>query len=276
MTDLMIRGSTIADMPRLGKGLLKGASDVLHNMSLVLRCSALGTYLGFLPGLGAAPANWMAYGHAVQSGKDKTSFGKGNVQGVIAPEAANDASNGGSLIPTLLFGIPGSAMMAVFLFALMILGVHPGPDMLTNHLNLVFFMVWTLALGNVLATLICLLITRPIAYLTVVPVFYWIPFVLMMVILGAFQATRHWGDLICLLAFGLFGWFMKRTGWPRPPLLIGFVLGSIAENYLWISVLRYGAAWLLRPGVILIFVITVVSFLMGFRWQQKKVPMGGL
>ena len=97
---------------------------------------------------------------------------------------------------------------------------------------------------------------------------------LMVVILGAFQCTRHWGDLISLLGLGLLGWFMKRTGWPRPPVLIGFVLGTIAEKYLWISVLRYGLAWLGRPLVILIGVFTIFSILMGLRWQRRKPEPG--
>lgn len=274
ITDLVIQGTTIAEVPRLGKGLLQGMKDCVRNMSIILRCSALGTYIGFLPGLGAAPANWMAYGHVVQTSRDKENFGKGDVRGVIGPEAANDASQGGSLIPTLLFGVPGSAAMAVFLFALMILGINPGPDIITKHLSLAFTMVWTLALGNIIASGLCLALTRPLARITTIRVHYWVPFVLMVVILGAFQCTRHWGDLIGLLALGFLGWFMKRAWWPRPPVLIGFVLGTIAEKYLWISVLRYGLGWLTRPLVIVIGLFTFFSILMGFKWQRRKEQLG--
>jgi TctA family transporter len=270
IADLVIRGTSISEMPRLGKGLAQGVKDSFNNLFIILRCSLLGTYIGFLPGLGAAPANWLAYGHVVQTSKNKGDFGKGEVRGVIGPEAANDASQGGSLIPTILFGIPGSAAMAVFLFALMILGINPGPDLVTKQLSFAFTTVWGLALGNIIASGVCLLLTRLIARITTVRVHYWVPFVLMVVIIGAFQSTRHWGDLILLLALGLLGWFMKRTRWPRPPVLIGFVLGSIAERYLWISVLRYGADWLMRPSVIVIGLLTAFSVFMGLWWKGRK------
>jgi TctA family transporter len=271
MTDILIEGTTIGDVPRLGKGLLRGIKDCFNNTSIILRCSLIGTYVGFLPGLGAPPASWLAYGHVVQTSKDKENFGKGDVRGVIGPEAANDASQGGSLIPTLLFGIPGSGTMAVFLFALMILGINPGPDMFTKHLSMAFTMVWSLALGNIFASGICIVLSKPLARLTTIRIQYWLPFVLMVLILGSYQASRDGGDLLSLLGFSLLGWFMKRTGWPRPPVLIGFVLGIIAERYLWISVLRYGMDWCTRPLVIGIGLFSIFSVFMGLRGKQQKL-----
>jgi TctA family transporter len=132
-------------------------------------------------------------------------------------------------------------------------------------------MVWSLALGNIIASVLSLLLTKPLARLTTVRIHYWVPFVLMVVILGAFQSTRHWGDLYVLLGLSLLGWIMKRARWPRPPVLIGFILGKIAEKYLWISVLTYGITWLIRPFVILIGLLTVVSVYMGARWGRKKL-----
>lgn len=271
ITDLFIKGTSISELPTMGKGLFQGVKDSLRNIPLILRCSAIGTYIGFLPGLGAAPANWITYGHVVQSAKGERKFGKGDVRGVIGPEAANDASQGGALIPTLLFGIPGSAAMALFLFALMILDIDVGPNLLRDNMTLLFVIIWSLAIANIIASMICLLITKPLAWITTLSIYYWMPFVLMMVILGAFQATRHWGDLITLFAVSVFGWFMKQTSWPRPPLLIGFVLGFVAEKYFWISVLRYEANWLLRPFVIVIGIIIVVSVFMGLRTQKRKI-----
>lgn len=270
ITDLVIRGTSISDIPSLGKGMLQGIKDSFRNIFIIIRCSLIGTYIGFLPGLGAAPANWLAYGHVVQTSKNKEIFGKGDVRGVIGPEAANDASQGGALIPTILFGIPGSAGMAVFLFALMVLGINPGPDLVTTQLDKAYTMVWGLALGNIFASSLCILLAKPFARITTVKVHYWVPFVLMVVILAAYQSTRHWGDLIGLLGFGFLGWVMKRTAWPRPPMLIGFVLGIAAEKYLWISVLRYGADWLMRPLVIAIGLFMIISVFLGLRWQKKK------
>lgn len=273
IADLVIRGTSISDVPRLGKGLLVGVKDTFKNIFLVIRCSLIGTFVGFLPGMGAAPANWLAYGHAVQTSKNKQDFGKGDVRGVIAPEAANDSSAGGSLIPTVLFGIPGSAAMAVFLYALVVLGINPGPDLVTKQLDMAFTMVWGLALGNVIASIFCILITKPLARLTTISVHYWVPFALIIIVLASYQATRNWGDLIVLLIFSFLGWIMKRLSWPRPPMLIGFVLGVIMEKYLWTSVLRYDMEWITRPIVIGIAVFIVFSVVMGLRFQNKtEIP----
>ncbi len=273
VADLLIRGTTISEVPRLGKGFIEGAKDVFRHWAITLRCSALGAYIGFIPGLGGSVANWLAYGHVVQTSRDRESFGTGDVRGVIAPEAANNAKEGGALIPTIVFGIPGSGHMVLILAAFLILGINPGPEMLTTRLDLTFTLIWSLAIANVLATGACFLLSRPLAQLTTVRVQYWAPFILMLVILGAFQSTRHWGDLIALLGLGLFGWLMKRQAWPRPPLLVGFVLGKYAERYLYRSIASYGAEWVTFPGVIGIGVFIIVSLVMGLRWQRQK-PVG--
>ena len=162
--------------------------------------------------------------------------------------------------------------MAVFLYALTVLGVNPGPDMVTSQLDMAFMMVWGLAYGNIIATGVCMAITTPIAKLTTIRVHYWVPFALMVILLASYQSTRHWGDLLTLAAFGLLGWTMKRLGWPRPPILIGFVLGTVTERYAWVSVLRYGAGWLTRPLVIIIALLIVLSVVMGLRRHRDRRP----
>jgi TctA family transporter len=92
----------------------------------------------------------------------------------------------------------------------------------------------------------------------------------MIVILGAFQCTRHWGDLIAILLLSVLGWFMKQFGWARPPLLVGFILGGIAERYFYLSTMRYGAGWLLHPGVIIIACFIVISLYMALRWRKPN------
>ncbi|MDE0176434.1 MAG: tripartite tricarboxylate transporter permease, partial [Defluviicoccus sp.] len=120
--DLAIRDSSISRVPkdRVAGGMMTGIRDAWRNWWLVLRSTAIGAYVGMLPGLGGSIVDWVAYGHVVQSSKDKDGFGKGDVRGVIAPETANNAMKGGALIPTVAFGIPGSASMAILLGALMI------------------------------------------------------------------------------------------------------------------------------------------------------------
>jgi len=251
--DLLARGGSIARRgATLGTGWLDGVRDVLRNKYLVLRHSVIGVLIGAIPGMGSSIIDWLNYGYVVSSAKDKSRFGKGDVRGVIAPEAANNAKEGGVLMPTLLFGVPGSSAMALLLGALLIFGVQPGPALLRDNLELVFVIIWSLALANVFGTLICLALSRPIARLTFVPFQFIAPVVLAIVILGAYQQTRHLGDLIALAALGLLGWIMKRIGMPRPPLLVGFILAGLAERYLWMSYNIYDWEWLTRPMVLAI------------------------
>jgi TctA family transporter len=129
-----------------------------------------------------------------------------------------------------------------------------------QNLDLFWIIIWSLALANVMGTSISLILSRPIARLTRVRFNLLMPFIYIMVVLAAFQSTRHWGDLIALAAFGLLGWLMKRHRMARPPLLIGFILSPLVERYLYISNLRYGVDWLARPGVIVILVVMVLFF----------------
>ena len=119
----------------------------------------VGVFVGILPGAGGGVAQWMAYAHAVQSAKDATDrsrFGTGDVRGVLGPGAANNSKEGGDLIPTIAFGVPGSGAMAILLGAFLIMGLHPGPDMLTKHLAVTYSMVWTLVIANVITVIACL------------------------------------------------------------------------------------------------------------------------
>lgn len=259
----LVKGGSITDDEpdgQLGQGWLQGIRDAFRYRWLVLRHALIGVFVGFVPGLGSAVVDWINYGIAKQLSRDPESFGTGDIRGVIAPESANNAKEGGALIPTLLFGIPGSAGMALILGALMIQGIQPGPQLVQQNLDVFWIIIWSLALANVMGTAISLILSRPIARLTRVRFVLLMPFIYIMVVLAAYQSTRHWGDLIALAAFGLLGWLMKRHRMARPPLLIGFILSTLVERYLYISNLRYGVDWLFRPGVVVIFVMIVAFF----------------
>jgi len=277
MVDLVIRGTRIADVPEDAlKGVMTGVRDAFKHWFLVLRSSAVGVWVGATPGLGGAVVDWFAYGHAVQTERGaRESFGKGDVRGVIAPESANNAKEGGALIPTLAFGVPGSAAMAILLGAFLIQGISPGPDMLTKHLDITYTMVWSIAIANIFGTGLCLLLTNPLARLANVKIHLLAPLVIVIVFLASFQAKRHFGDLLLLLFFAFLGWSMKRFGWPRPPLILGLVLSSVLENYFFIAVSHYGASWVVRPIVLLIGALIVVSLLYGRRWGQPSVALAG-
>lgn len=253
----------------IGAGWLLGLRDVLQNKLLVVRHALIGAGIGFIPGLGNAIIDWVNYGVVIRFAKDKSKFGKGDIRGVIAPESANNAKEGGALIPTILFGIPGSGSMALLLAALVIMGVEPGPDLILTQAELVYVMVWSIAIANVLGTILAFLLSGPISRLTVIPFHKIMPFILLLVSLGAFQATSHIGDLFSLVLFGLIGWIMRQTGVPRAPLLIGFVLSTPVERYLWQVTSRYGMEWLSRPGVMIIAFIMI--FFIGLSlWNAAR------
>ena len=235
----------------------RGVKDVAKHWWLLVRSSFLGSWIGILPGIGSGSAIWLAYGHAVQTSKDKENFGKGDIRGVIAPEAANNASDAGDWCLTLAFGIPGSATMSLVLAAMLLLGLPPGPKMLTERLDLTLIIVWSLVLANLMATGLCFVFTRQLAGITKLPVHYLFPVLIVLIFLAAFQSTADWGDLVTLLGFSLIGICMKRFGWPRPPLIVGIVLQRLAETYFFLTTKLYGFSWLTRPIVIILFALTV-------------------
>src|SRR5271156_472761 len=233
----------------------EGVRDVGRNWWLVLRCGVLGTGLGAIPGIGSSVIDWIAYGYAQRTEKNTETFGSGDVRGVIAPESSNNAKEGGHLVPTIAFGVPAGASMAILLGAFLMHGLTPGPEMLTKNLDVTYTIVWSLTLAHVIGALICLCGSKWLARISTVRPEILLPIVLSLVFVAAFEGTHDWGDLFTLMIFGVVGWFMKRLGWPRPPMVLGIVIGGIFERYLYISTSLYGAAWLLRPVVLCILVL---------------------
>lgn len=270
LTDLMRRQKSIASTSTLGAGWLQGVKDTFKHWFLVLRSSTLGTFIGAIPGLGGGVVDWLAYGHAVQSSKDKSQYGKGEIKGVIAPESANNALQGGALMPTLLFGIPGSGSMAVFLAGMALLGLQPGPSMVTTNLDLTYTVAWTLAMASVIGAFICFMLAAPISRLTFIPFNLVAPAMIMLICFAAFQARRDISDLFLLFGIGLLGVFLRRFGWPRPAVLIGFVLSPQVENYLYQAVQFYGADFLQRPGVLIIGALSVITIAMSVRSRVSE------
>ena len=241
---------------------MRGVRDVLQNWKLVLNSATLGVVLGSVPGMGAAVIDWIAYGSAARLVKGATeTFGKGDVRGLIAAEAANCSREGGALIPTLAFGVPGSPSMALLLGAFLAHGIAPGPKLLDTQLDITYTLVWSLALANVVGAGVCFLSANPLARVATLRAGILIPTVLAVCFVGAYQGSKSYGDLVVLVAFGVLGWTMKRYGWARAPLILGFVLGKLIEKYLFISMGRYQFEWLQRPGVIAIFAVTALVLL---------------
>jgi TctA family transporter len=265
LCDLLITRQAIAagfETADIYKGQLQGVKDCFQHWWLIVRCSWIGGGIGSIPGISASVVDWLAYGHALKTEKGASlTFGKGDVRGVIASESSNNAKEGGALVPTVAFGVPGSATMAILLGAFLIHGLVPGPDMLHKNLDITYSMVWSVAIANILGAGMAYAFSPQFARLATLRFSLILPAVMGIIYIGAFEATRQWGDLIALLFFGVVGWLMKQFKWPRPPLILGAVLGDTIERYLFISVERYGVSWFARPVVALLFIMAAVGLL---------------
>ncbi|MEM6548223.1 MAG: tripartite tricarboxylate transporter permease [Pseudomonadota bacterium] len=281
---LLRQDRAIARGATLGAGWADGIRAWWQNIFLSLRCSGIGVVVGVIPGLGGSVVDWIAYGHTVQTTRDKSKFGQGEIRGVIGPESSNNAKEGGGLVPTLLFGIPGSGSMAVFIGGMILLGYEAGPQMISNDLNITYTVVWSLALANVIGAGMCIGLSGPIARLTTIRFTLLAPFLFMLIAFAAFQSRQSLGDLVALVAIGLLGIFMRRFGWSRPAFLIGFVLSDQAEVYTYQAAqlasirLRNGVdemlGYLFSPVVLIILAITVFSVWIAARQAKAILPEG--
>ncbi|NBS11637.1 MAG: hypothetical protein EBS77_03065 [Gammaproteobacteria bacterium] len=255
-----------------------GFIDFWRHRWLVFRASLIGVLGGFVPAVGASASTWVAYGHAIRSAKDRSRFGKGEIRGIAASEGANNATVISDLVPTLLFSVPGGPAAAIFLGALFSFGYYPGPRMITQSPDLMFLIVWSVALTSVVGALICFAITPALARLTRIPfAIIAAPLVLIMVV-GAYQSTSTMGDIFMLFALGGLGWLMKHGGWPRAPALVGFVLSGPMEQYFWLTNQIHGWSWLMRPGVLIIGSIIVIPLVLSaYRWvRARQQTMNGV
>ena len=280
--NLAVQRTAIArgKLAKLG-GVMEGVKDTFRHGWLVIRCSAIGAYVGIIPGMGGSVTQWLAYAHAVQSSPDKERFGKGAVEGVLGPGAANNSTLGGHLIPTIAFGVPSGVTMAILLGAFIIQGLVPGPGMLMpeakgGHLSLTFSFVWTIVIANVITVAVCFLFLNQLAKVTQVRGSLLIPPVLLLIYLGAFAEKNAFEDLYLVLFFGVLGWVMEKLHWPRPPLILGLVLGPLAENRLFLSTDNYGAEWLLRPWVLVMIALTIAGAIYPLlkAWLRKRGEPG--
>lgn len=259
LSNLLHRGTTAMTgrVGNIGHGLRTGIRDTLREWWLVLRCSGVGALIGAVPGVGVTVIDWVAYAVATRKPGDGTPYGEGNVRGVIAPESANNAKEGGALIPTIAIGLPGSLSMSILLAAFIVHGLTPGPAMLDKHLPVTISMVFLIAMANILGAGICLALSGQLARISFLPAHVILPMAIVFVTLGAFQARTDAGDFAVLLVFGLVGIFMTRHNWPRAAFSLGFVLGPMIERYFFLSYQITGMGWVMRPSILLMGAVLV-------------------
>jgi TctA family transporter len=248
-----------------------GAADAWRHRWLILRGSIIGVLGGFVPAVGASASTWVAYAHAVRTTKDKSRFGKGEIRGIAAAEGANNATIIADLVPTMLFSVPGGPAAAIFMGALYSFGHYPGPRFVNDNPDLMYLIIWSVAIASVVGAMICFAVTPWLARLTQIRFALVAAPLMLVMIIGAYQATNSIGDIAMLLLLGLIGWMMKRGGWPRAPALVGFVLAKPMEQYFWLANQLFGWKWLLRPGVLIIGALILVPVVIQLvRWVRRR------
>jgi len=277
MVALAATGGNIAESRATINGMAdvwQGVRDVFRHKRLVLQSQLIGFLVGALPGVGASPATFIAYGHAKQSSKDPESFGKGNVEGVIAAESANNACESGALLTTLALGIPGSPIMALLLGVMTMHGLIPGPDMLTTNLSLSITLIWVIAISGVLGIAICLPLAPRLSRIAFIPGSLLAPIVLVLALTGAFSYHNRYEDVVVAVIFGLVGMVMRRFDYNRPALLLGFILGAIFEKFFFIALHADGPYFFVRPiSLGLILAIVAVIAIGPVKGLMKRVKL---
>jgi len=284
MIGLSIKGGTVAADTATVRvdGVLTGVRATLHNWKVVIRGSVIGTLIGAIPGVGGTVATFIAYSTTKKADRDPESFGTGRIEGVIAPESANNAKDSGALLPTLAFGIPGGAEMAVFLGILVLHGMQPGPAMFVDHIQDVYGLILALTFAAVLASIIGLLSVRWLAAITLVKGQILAPVVIAVSLVGVYAINSRPGDVVLAAVLGVLGHLMIRFDFPRLPLVIALILGETAERGFQQSMMIGQGDWRIfihSPTsivmVLLIFVSlswSVVPYLRKRSSTHKSIP----
>jgi putative tricarboxylic transport membrane protein len=246
--------------------------------------SFLGYFVGILPAAGATPGALMAYGVAKGMSKDPDSFGKGNPNGVLAPEAANNAASTGSMLPMLTLGIPGSPTTAILLGGMVIWGLDPGPMLFVEHKEFVWGLIASLYAANFFAVVINLAFIPAFLWVLRMPFTILAPIIFVLCIIGGYAPTQDMHDVWLMLVFGIVGYLMRKLNYPMAPAVLAIVLGPLAETSLRQSLLMSSGSFdifFFRPisGVIMLIAIILLtmpllhSFNRLMRLQVSRWPL---
>lgn len=248
-------------------GMLRTLLDTLRQWVNLLRSSVLGTWIGILPGIGANIGSIAAYSAAQKFSKTPEQFGHGSEEGIVASEAANNATVGGALVPLVAMGIPGSVIDAILLGAMVVHGVTPGPLLFKSNPDIVYTIIGTVFLANIAMLVFMVLASGWIAQLTNVPRAYLVPIILVFCVVGSYALNNRMFDVWVMLAFGAVGFAMERGKLPLAPFVIGFVLAPVAERELGKGLIEHrGSLWPLvtEPVSLTFFTAAVLIFVWPF------------
>lgn len=280
MIKLMAEGGKISTGDNEGLGELTskkgtrwdGVRAVFRHKEVFIRSSFIGGIIGIIPAVGSTAANFLAYFHAVKTTENPESYGTGDVRGVIAPEASNDAKDGTSFIPTLAFGIPGSSSMAVLLSAFILHGLDPGPGFLEANLDIVAIIVIAFVMSNLITSTIGVLAADQLYKITQLDVRYLVPVVLVLAFFGAYAVDNNIYATGLAAFAGIFGYLLIKIKVSRIPLILGLVLGPIIESSFFASYrMAQGDLTIFVDSVISIFLIVLIAMSIGYPWIQYGI-----
>ncbi len=249
-----------------------------HSLKASLMGSFLGYFVGILPAAGATPGSIMAYGMAKTMSKDPDSFGKGNVEGVAAPESANNAASTGSMLPMLTLGIPGSPTTAILLGGMVIWGLEPGPMLFVEHQSFVWGLIASLYVANLFAMLINLAFIPAFIGVLRMPFTILAPIIFVLCLVGGYAPTQNMHDVWLILIFGIVGYLMRKLDYPLAPAVLAIVLGPLAETSMRQALLMSDGNLMIfieRPisgpimgGAVLLFLLPIIKLL-----RKPRVPV---
>jgi len=250
------------------KQMSKGFFDVCKNKILLLYNSLLGTICGFIPGIGGGIIDWVSLALTKQFVRDSALIGKGDVRSVIAIDSATNAKEGGALIPTLLFGIPGTSTLALLLASFDIIQVPTGIDLLTHKDHLIYLIFWILTISTLATSIICILATPLLIRITAIKTGMLLPHLIVLLCVGVFLVSNNFFNLWIMLGLSILGYWLKQHNWPRAPFLIGFVLGPACEQYFGTAYQIHGWSLATHPSVVLCFSALLLIFFIGYGFKK--------
>jgi putative tricarboxylic transport membrane protein len=265
---------------RITDRLIPRLSELKALMPNILRSSGIGIIVGLIPGTGGDTASWFAYNEAKRFARDKSGFGNGEPGGVAAPEAANNAVVGGALIPTIALGIPGSSATAILLGALMVQGILPGPNLLTDYGDVTYTLIWAVLFANIGLLGVGLMFTKASVMVTKIPDGFVACAIIALCIIGAYAMNNSLFEVGLMLGFGLFGYWLNKAGVSPAPMVIGLILGPVMENAFHQSILIGNGDYrifLSSPIAVVLLCIAALSVLQAtpvFRWLLAPFRRG--
>jgi putative tricarboxylic transport membrane protein len=271
--ETLARNTLVAERIR---GLWPTRADWRASWRPILRGSGLGFLLGLVPGGGPVTAAFMSYAVERRVARDPSRFGKGAIEGVAGPESANNAAVGGSMIPLLSLGIPGNAVTALLLGALVIQGIQPGPLFMTQRPDLFWGVVASMYVGNVFLLLLNLPLVGLWVQLLRVPYRFLFPIVLLLAVVGTYSANKNVFDLWVMLGFGVGGYVLRKLEYDLAPFVIAFVLAPLLEQSLRQSlVMSPDGAMILVQRPVTAALLVASALLVGLMLRRKQRSKGG-